>query len=263
MKPANLLGRKNTSHAPGRECSEGKLIPGACQELPGAPAAAGAWQEKRRRQPGCGAGGAGDNCSRKVCGTWRGGRGAVQGPALPRARAGCAPGALPAAIRSRALPGPFLGGAATLSRDLLLGLLAQILLSQLKPHSGRSGMDHAGAWGVFGYRFSGRTLWSTPCLSFPTCEQQQRCSLTLTKHSRDPFTKPAHHPASNPPFPCQGELQRVLSSHRKLLQPGRCGLSSAQLGSAQLSSPGVPSPPHAALSWFFSPQPRDRYLKRS
>lgn len=33
MKPENLLGQKNTSHAPGRERSEGKLIGRWCQDL--------------------------------------------------------------------------------------------------------------------------------------------------------------------------------------------------------------------------------------
>lgn len=243
MKPANLLGRKNTSHAPGRECSEGKLIPGACQELPGAPAAAGAWQEKRRRQPGCGAGGAGDNCSRKVCGTWRGGRGAVQGPALPRAWAGCAPGALPAAIRSRALPGPFLGGAAALSRDLLLGLPpsrtdpSPPLKTPLSTLWDGSRKCLGGVWL--------QILWKNPLEHAVPQFPPLRTAAAMLPHPhqalRDPFTKPAHHPSSNPPFPCQGELQRVLSSRRKLLQPGRCGLSSAQLGSARPGCRALPT----------------------
>lgn len=110
-------------------------------------------------------------------------------------------------------------------------------------------------------------LWKNPLEHAVPQFPHLRTAAAMLPHPhqalRDPFTKPAHYPSSNPPFPCQGKLQRVLSSRRKLLQPGRWGLGSAQLGSAQLGSPGVPSPPHAALSWFFSPQPRDRYLKRS
>lgn len=222
MKPPNLPGRtkKTTSHGPGRERSEGKFNPGECQEL------AGAWQEKRRDAA---RGGSGDNCCRKVCGTWRGGRGAVQGPALPRARAGCAPGALPVGARCQGLS----WGKEPRSPQILLPS------SQFKPRCAlRDG--------------------SRSSLDERTVPQFPRLQAAMLRHppqtSRD--ANPAHHPSSNPPFPCQRELQRVLSSRKNCSRQG-------DAGSARLDSPGVPSPPHAALSWFLSPQPRDRYLKRS
>lgn len=130
----------------------------------------------------------------------------MQGPALPRARAGCAPGALPAATRR----------CQGLSPRSSHFRLPQIFL---KP---RSGMDHAG----FLRGALDEPLEST-VPQFPLLHTQQRCSATLTKHSEPVIPQPSHT-----------ELQRVLSSQRNCCRQGDAGWAPELLSAG--SSPRSP-----------------------
>lgn len=155
-----------------------------------------------------------------MCGTWRGGRGALQGPALPRART--AGGQSRANTPSTPHPGCagfFLGERATRIPDLIL--------PQGKPHFCPS--EHCRHRGVCGMRSSAMvgSLGSVLCLSFPSCES----AGAMLCHPCTALTEPClqrrtGYCSSHPSFPCQGKLQCLLSSWIKSLQPEGRGLSS-------------------------------------
>lgn len=220
--------------------------------------APGAWQEKRHRQARCGAGGSkGDNCRRKV----PGGKGEGSCKDLPSpghvqqaGRAGYARRALPDANPGCTVPCKcfssgkepcsseifsFAGRAASFPPPAPSPLVKTLLL----PLRDRSVQMPGGARGarLCHCRF---TAWMKPLqrcasVSLPA-KLQERCSITLAKHSESLACKNVpRYRSSNPPSPCQGKLQYVLSSSIKLLQAGRDAGSTLL---ADLAQGGVPSP---------------------
>lgn len=233
-EPENLLGQKKTLHAPGREHSEGKLITGASQDLRRMARGLGMAAEETRA---AGRGAAGqDDCSRKTCGTRRAGRGAVQGPApreLPHADPGHA-APVPAPSQQPLLPWINLRDGSVQTRGVR-GVLGSTAAAALP------GWSLCGAVPRFPYLQTGRSD-----VRYPGKALRQPC-----------LQKCPSYRSSNPPFPCRGKLLCVLFSGIKLLE------AEGDAGSAPLAEParGCSSP--VGFQPLFSPQPCDRYLKRS